>query len=138
MAKIFPFRGIRYNPKRVDVSKVVSEPYDKITPVLQKRLYQRHPQNIVRIIKGKEFADDTDENNQYTRARDFLNEWLEEGILIKEDEPAIYIYEQEYSIKGTIKTRMGFIALAQLGRGIRPHERTLTQRISTLRLSQDL
>ncbi len=56
MAKIAPFRGIRYNSNKVgDLSKVVSQPYDRVRYGLQDDYYDLHPYNIVRIIKGREY-----------------------------------------------------------------------------------
>lgn len=131
MARIFPFRGYRYNQARVrDASEVIAEPYDKITPDLQEIYYRRHPNNIVRFSKGKTAADDTPQNNQYTRARDFLEQWIADGTLKRDEPEALYIYNQEYSLgSGPTKVRHGFIALGQLEEfgkgGVKPHERTL-------------
>jgi len=37
MALIEPFRAIRYDPSRVSVAQVVTQPYDKITTEMQER-----------------------------------------------------------------------------------------------------
>ena len=52
MARIYPFRALRYNPSRVRLEDVVTQPYDKITPSMQQAYYQRSPYNLVRIILG--------------------------------------------------------------------------------------
>src|SRR5271170_65566 len=52
MARIYPFRALRYNPSRVRIEDVVTQPYDKITPSMQQAYYQRSPHNLVRIILG--------------------------------------------------------------------------------------
>ena len=60
MAKIAPFQGIRYNPHKVgDLSKVVSQPYDRVRYGLQDQYYDLHPYNIVRITKGREYDSDS-------------------------------------------------------------------------------
>lgn len=131
MAEILPFRGYIYNSKKAgDMSKVVSPPYDVISPEFQETLYQRHPYNIVRLEFGKTSADDTSESNRYTRARADFKKWQEQGVFERNDKPAIYYYTQTYKLKtGEAKNRKGFIALAKLedfGSGkIHPHERTL-------------
>ncbi|MDD5557249.1 MAG: DUF1015 domain-containing protein [bacterium] len=131
MAKIFPFRGYRYDPEKVpDISAVFTEPYDKITPELQEAYYRRHPHNIVRFTKGKTSPGDTEADNRYTRARGHLERWIADGILVREPSEAIYIYNQEYSVMGSpVRTRHGFIALGELQEfgkgGVMPHERTL-------------
>ena len=52
MARIYPFRALRYNPSRVHLEDVVTQPWDKITPSMQQAYYQRSPYNLVRIILG--------------------------------------------------------------------------------------
>lgn len=130
MGRIFPFRGICYNPPAIgDIGKVVAQPYDKIDGRLRELYYQRHPYNIARIIKGKTFPDDTPDNNQYTRARQYLYDWLSRGILKQNRVPSYYVYDEIYRLpSGEERIRRGFIALAELeefGGGIIPHERTL-------------
>jgi hypothetical protein len=53
MAYIAPFRAFRYDPAKVDPARVVTQPYDKITPQMQNRYYDAEPHNLVRIILGK-------------------------------------------------------------------------------------
>jgi len=80
MATIAAFRGIRYNPNKADdLSKVVSQPYDRIGPDLQQKYYDLHPYNITRLIKGKEYKDDRADYNVYTRAGDYDRTWLDAG-----------------------------------------------------------
>ena len=43
MARIYPFRALRYNPAIVRLEDVVTQPYDKITPSMQQSYYQRSP-----------------------------------------------------------------------------------------------
>lgn len=131
MAAIFPFRGYRYNQEKVkNVGEVFAEPYDKITPEFQEKYYRRHPWNIVRFSKGKTTLQDSPADNQYTRARAFLDACIAEKILVRDKGEALYAYEQEYSFAGgPVKTRRGFIALGGLEEfgkgGVMPHERTL-------------
>jgi uncharacterized protein (DUF1015 family) len=131
MATIYPFRGIRYDPQVVgDIAQVVAQPYDKIDKRLREIYHRRHPKNIVRIIKGETFPDDTPENSVYTRARDCFRQWLAEGTLRQDAVPALYVYDETYPLpSGCPKTRRGMIAVAELEEfskgGIIPHERTL-------------
>jgi uncharacterized protein (DUF1015 family) len=132
MAVIAPFRGILYNQEKVgDMSKVVAPPYDVISLDGQERLYQKSDYNIVRLDFGKEHPSDTKENNRYTRAASDFEAWWKSGVLVRDERPAIYIYEQDYRLKdGTLKTRKGFMALVRLEEldsgVILPHERTLS------------
>ncbi len=52
MARVYPFRALRYNPSLVRVEDCVTQPYDKITPAMQQAYYQKSPYNLVRIILG--------------------------------------------------------------------------------------
>jgi uncharacterized protein (DUF1015 family) len=130
MAKIVPFPGIRYNAHKVgDLSKVVTQPYDRIGPGLQERYYNLHPYNIVRLIKGQELGDDHADNNVYTRARDYCHCWLDAGYLLRDTAPALYVYHQTFSLPdGTELPRKAFITaleLTEFDEGIvLPHERT--------------
>ena len=132
MAKIAPFREIRYNPHKVgDLSKVVSQPYDRIGLDLQNKYYDLHPYNIVRLIRGEEFKDDAPDDNVYTRAHDYYRTWLDAGYLLRDPAPAFYVYRQTFALPdGTELTRKAFIAaleLVEFNEGIvLPHERTLS------------
>ncbi|HXI09491.1 MAG TPA: DUF1015 domain-containing protein [Thermodesulfobacteriota bacterium] len=131
MAEIIPFRGVLYNAAKVgDMNKVMAPPYDVISPKKQDELYARHPNNIVRLDLNKTTPADTDADNRYTRAAATLQKWLSEGILLRDERPALYYYTQTYTLKdGTKQTRKGFISLARLvdfGKGVHPHERTLS------------
>ena len=130
MATIKPFRAIRYNQDKIDsIDHVISQPYDRVRYGLQDQYYDLSPYNITRIIKGKETDADSETNNVYTRANDYLNQWLEEGILIREDQPAYYVYHQTFSLpSGETITRKAFInafELSHFQEGIvLPHEKT--------------
>ena len=68
MAHISPFRALRYDPARVSLPQVVTQPYDKITPEMQAQYHADSPYNLVRIILGKQEPTDTSEDRQH-RAR---------------------------------------------------------------------
>jgi len=130
MATIKSFRGTRYNPEEIDdLSSVVSQPYDRVRHGLQDKYYDQSPYNVVRIIRGKEEPEDGEEENVYTRARDYYESWLDEGVLKREDAPALYVLRQSFTLPdGTEKTRQGLIAALELvpfDEGtVLPHERT--------------
>ncbi len=131
MAKIVPFRGVRYNLAQVKTAAaVMAPPYDVISPELQENLYQRSPHNVVRIDLAKTTLMDTDADNRYTRAAVEFQAWQQEGMLVRDDEPSIYLYDQKYPTEsGEVVVRKGFIALTRLedfSTGmVKPHEKTL-------------
>jgi uncharacterized protein (DUF1015 family) len=116
MAVVKPFRGIHYNLDRFnDMRAVVSQPYDRIDQNLQDEYYQLSPYNVVRIILGKaESGDSSDGPNMYTRALDYFRQWVQEGVLVRENEPAFYVYEQSFTVEGQPYTRLGLIAAVEL------------------------
>jgi len=130
MAEILPFRGVLFDPAKVgEVARVVAPPYDVIGPVEQATLYDRHPCNIIRLELGRERPDDGAEHSRYTRAKRYLEDWLREGTLRRDDRPAIYLYSVEYRLRsGQVRTMRGFLSLVTLedfGTGrIFPHENT--------------
>ena len=132
MAKIYPFRSLRYALDRVPIEKVVTQPYDKISPKMQERYYSLHPNNIVRIICGTSSPDDSPANNVYTRAAGYLKRWRETSILQQLPEPAFFIYFQRFKVPGEteVRLRKGFVGVGQLedyaSKVVFPHERTLT------------
>ncbi len=123
MARLYPFRALRYDTSRVNMADVVTQPYDKISPAMQDAYYNKSPYNLVRIVLGKREPGDTGANNVYTRAAATMQAWRAEGILREEAEPALYGYSQTYTVPGTgaaancepeVRERRGFIALGQL------------------------
>jgi len=132
MANIIPFKGLRYNQEKVsNLAAVVTPPYDIIDENAQARYYAEHPANIIRLELGLIFSQDTTDNNRYTRAIQYLEKWLQDEILISENKPALYVYQQEFNLKGTWRTRTGFICGLKVEPyetgNILPHEETLSK-----------
>jgi uncharacterized protein (DUF1015 family) len=131
MAEIRPFAALRYDPARVALEKVLTQPYDKISPEMQQRYAALSPHNFIHVEKGLPQPDDSPDQNVYTRAAARLEEWQRAGVLVREAAPSLYIYDQEFAVPGTAqkKTRRGLIALARLedysAGVVHRHERTL-------------
>lgn len=132
MAEVHSFRAFRYDTNRVSLKDVLTQPYDKITPAMQGRYYAASPYNLVAIEKGKVSADDTPQNNVYTRAAQKIEEWIAQKILVRDAAPSIYVYSQEFLVPGTNmrRLRIGFIALGRVegydAQVVFRHERTLS------------
>ncbi|MEA3493909.1 MAG: DUF1015 domain-containing protein [Candidatus Margulisiibacteriota bacterium] len=132
MVKLFPFEGILYNKgKFKKLDNLFTPPYDVIDDKMQEDFYNLHDFNFIRLILGKEFSSDGEYNNKYIRSAAFLEGWLRHRILIKDEKPSFYIYEQRFSLEGKKFTRLGFFALLRLedmGRGkVFPHEETYSR-----------
>jgi len=132
MALVQPFRAYRYNPDLAPFDKVLTQPYDKITPAMQEQYYAANPHNLIAIEKGRTFQDDTPQNNVYTRAAASLHGWIAQNVIQQDAAPAFYAYTQEYIVPGTStrRTRQGFIGLGRLedysANVIFRHEHTLS------------
>jgi uncharacterized protein (DUF1015 family) len=133
MARIFPFRALRYNLAQVAARDVVTQPYDKITPAMQQAYYQRSPWNLVRIVLRLPELFDGDGAVYVNAARDFAA-WRASGILAQEREPCIFAYSQHFAVPGqpgVVRERRGFIALGELydySQGVVfRHEQTLSK-----------
>jgi uncharacterized protein (DUF1015 family) len=139
MARVYPFRALRYNPSVVRPEDVVTQPYDKITPAMQQAYYQRSPYNLVRIILGLPQLFDSHQTAEgdgdiYARAARDFRDWRKGGILSQESEPCIFAYSQRFSIPGKpgeVQERRGLIALGELydydEKVVFRHEQTLSK-----------
>jgi uncharacterized protein (DUF1015 family) len=116
MADIFPFQAYRYNLQRVKPADVLTQPYDKITPAMQRHYLGSSPYNLITVEKGEPRAADSPSDNVYTRAEQALKQWIAEDILVRDSSPGIYVYSQEYSVPDSSqrRTRSGFIALGRV------------------------
>jgi len=130
MAVIKPFRGIRYNTETLNIEKVVTPPYDVISEAEQDAYHACHPQNIIRLILGKQFLSDNQTNNRYTRAAECYETWQSQNYFKRDDMPAFYFTAMDFSVDDKRYTRFGLIALVKLERldsgVIKPHEKTFT------------
>ncbi|MBI2152328.1 MAG: DUF1015 domain-containing protein [Candidatus Rokubacteria bacterium] len=127
--KIRPVRGYRYNPAKVpDLSRVVAPPYDQIDAEARDALYALHPWNFVRVTLGRPEPGDAGDADRHRRARECLDRWTAEQVLVRDAEPALYPVLATYQVGGETLSRMGFIclgALTEYDEGVvLPHERT--------------
>jgi uncharacterized protein (DUF1015 family) len=132
MADIRSFRALRYDPRRVPLAEVVTQPYDKITPAMQAGYYGANPFNLVRIILGRKNESDTPTDNVYTRAAAYGREWRQDGISRQDEAPSIYPYAQVFATPAGKKLeRRGFIALGRVedyaAKVVFRHEQTLAK-----------
>ncbi|MBI4753050.1 DUF1015 family protein, partial [Candidatus Desantisbacteria bacterium] len=114
MVDIRPFKGISYNPKKVNLSSVVSPPYDVISPAGQEFYYDQDEHNIIRVILGKEHVDDSQLNNKYSRAKNYLSKWIQGETLQQDDHEGIYVYRQTFSVRDKVCSLTGMVALVRL------------------------
>jgi uncharacterized protein (DUF1015 family) len=122
-----PFRGLRYDPELVDLTRVTSPPYDVIDAAGAAALEEASEHNVVRLILPR---DDASEGDRYLRAADTLRRWRSEGILRPDPQPALYVYEQASSTHAQ-RGLLGALALSPAEDGIvLPHENTMSGTVS--------
>jgi uncharacterized protein (DUF1015 family) len=116
MAQVYPFRAFRYNPARAVFDRVLTQPYDKISPAMQEKYYASDPHNLIAVEKGRAYPSDTPQNNVYTRAGAAIEDWVHTQVVVQDPAPSFYAYTQEYTAPGTAerRTRRGFIGAGKL------------------------
>jgi uncharacterized protein (DUF1015 family) len=132
VAVVKPFRGLRYNLDRIsDLSAVITPPYDVISAAEQLRYYKLNPYNVIRLDYGIDEPKDTSNDNKYTRASCYVKQWLDEGLLIREDRPALYLIKHLFTHNDRVYNRFSLmtrVKLEDLNTGcIRPHEKTMSK-----------
>ncbi|MCF0090053.1 hypothetical protein B0E37_05156 [Streptomyces sp. MH192] len=116
-----PFRGLRYDPRRVgSLAAVTSPPYDVVVrPDGLLHLESADPHNIVRLILPQ--AGTPAARNE--RAADTLNRWIAEGVLARDPAPALYVYEQRDGEGLLQRGLIGALRLSEPSDGlVLPHE----------------
>ena len=123
MAQIEPLRALHYNLEKTGgLQDVIAPPYDVIDAAQRAELQARSPYNVVGI-------DLPQGDDPYANAAEKLAEWRQDQIIVQDEQPALWVLEQEYTgPDGERRTRRGFLARVRVneyGPGrIRPHERT--------------
>jgi uncharacterized protein (DUF1015 family) len=95
MAKIKPFRGLR--PKPEFASKIASKPYDVLSSDEARKLVKDNPDSFLRVVKAEVDFDpsvDTHSTEVYEKSSENLKRLSSEGLMIQDDAPCFYIYQQ--------------------------------------------
>ncbi len=125
MADVQPLQTLRYETAvSGPLEDVIAPPYDVIDDELRARLVDRSSHNVVEIDLPRSNGGDP-----YEHAAETMSSWRSAGVLVREDEPAIWVLRQEYTgPDGRALVRSGLLARVRVedyGAGrIRPHERT--------------
>ena len=103
-------------------------PFDVISKQERERLYADSEFNVIRLESGVDEPGDIPGNDRYTRAAELQAEWLESGVLRKDDSPSFYVIQETFSFAGKDYIRQGLISevrLEEFNKGIvLPHEFT--------------
>jgi uncharacterized protein (DUF1015 family) len=123
MALLKPFRALRYDVGTAGpLDRLVAPPHDVIDEEAKARLLEASPYNAVRLVR----PDDVGE------AARLLHAWREDGVLVRDEQPAVWLLEEEFAgPDGSPRRRRGIAARVRLepytGGAVLPHERTFTR-----------
>jgi uncharacterized protein (DUF1015 family) len=135
MVKIAPFKGVVYNSGELERegAKLVTLPYDVISPEMREAYLDSHPHNFLHLDLGRVFPDDPDPMAWHRRSAEILSHWLSQGLLVRRDQPSIILMDTEWAhpLTGRKMTRHGLICLLRLMEGskssrVRLHEKTFS------------
>jgi uncharacterized protein (DUF1015 family) len=127
MAQVQPLKALHYDLEKTGgLQPVVAPPYDVIDPELRSKLESQSEYNVVAIDLPLATSESDD---IYANAAAILERWRADGVIVQDEEGAIWPLEQDYTgPDGQPRTRRGFLARVRVddyGPGkIRPHERT--------------
>lgn len=125
---MLPLAGLRYAAPVADLPRLISPPYDVITPREADELRALSPHNVVQL----ELPADTDgqPGSRYTAAAERARQWRGDGTLRREARPTYYLSETQFEYAGRHERRRDL--LATLGAEpwssgvVLPHEHTMS------------
>ncbi len=131
MPELTPFSGVRYATTDGELKDLVCPPYDVISSEEQQRLYARHEHNAIRLELPRPERAGEARAERYRRADRLFRQWLEQGVLVRDRDPSLYVYRQDF-VAPTREHRqvtgvLGALRLEEFGAtaGVLPHERTM-------------
>ena len=129
MAIVRPFKGIR--PSEKFAEKVISLPYDVMNRKEAKNMAEGNPYSFLHICRSEiDLSDDINPYDEkvYEKAGCNIDKFLDDGVLIKEQQPVIYIYRQVMNGR----TQTGIVACVSideyLNNTIKRHELTRVEK----------
>ncbi|MHB8050619.1 MAG: DUF1015 domain-containing protein [Coriobacteriia bacterium] len=135
MSLVHPFRARMYRHEPgADLSALTAPPYDVVSPEDRAALLARDPHNVVALELPDGPLDPETPGNRYETGQATWQRWFDEGVLVEDDSPAIYVVEQSWEHDGRLVRRRGFVGAVRLhpfsDGVVLPHERTLPKAIN--------
>lgn len=130
MAQFLPFHGLRYAVNGDQLAQLICPPYDVIKGAARDELLARDAHNIVAVELAARYGESASPE-QYAHSAALLKEWVAQGVLVRDD-AAYYIYEQQFAVPGHVgevlrrRGVLGALTLEEFGKGVQPHEFTLS------------
>ena len=114
MTEIKPFSAVVFNTEKIKkMEEVVCPPYDVISEADQERYRDQSRHNFIHVLLNNDAGGD----EKYRKAAQRFRDWFKQGILTRDEKPAVYFYSQHYKLRGETKTRNGFISMMRLKEG---------------------
>ncbi|MDP7162539.1 MAG: DUF1015 domain-containing protein [Phycisphaerae bacterium] len=122
------FRGWRYRMSDDrDVSTLIAPPYDVVSAGCKRALLAGCERNIVAVDLPHVPPEQAGPDRAYARAAETLDQWKAGGLLVQDERPCVYLYQQTYTWAGKTHTRRAIICglrVTESGRDVIPHEHT--------------
>jgi uncharacterized protein (DUF1015 family) len=126
--EIRPFRGWRYRAAAgSDISAYLAPPYDILSAQAKEALLAKSRHNIAAVDLPHVPPSEAGPEEVYAQAGQRLRQWIESGVLCREDRPSFYAYRQDFTWAGATYSRRAMIAsirLSPFGQDVLPHEHT--------------
>jgi len=135
VADVKPFKGYRFALDNPDsLGSYCAPPYDMLDDAMVTALYGKHENNVVRITQNLREPADSANKDRHVRAAGFLREWIDRGIIKRDESDSVYVYRQQFTIdkngKPAAYERTGICVLVKLvgfdENVVFPHEYTLS------------
>lgn len=129
MATVRPFRALRPSGKAVE--EVISLPYDVMNRKEAKEMAKDSPNSFLHITRAEIDLDDSIpayDDRVYKQGRDNLEAFIDKGVLVRDSDPAFYIYRQR--MNGNTQTGLvACVAVAEYENNtIKKHELTRVEK----------
>jgi len=131
MPKLSPFPAIRYATDDGEITTRIAPPYDVLDEGPKQELLAEDPHNIVAVDLPVTPPKTVGPDAAYAAAGETMRQWLEAGVLVRDEAPSVTVYEQRYELDGQTKSRVGLIAAVGVeafnrpGGGVFRHEQTI-------------
>jgi uncharacterized protein (DUF1015 family) len=121
--RLDPLRAWRFVAGMVSaLGAVTSPPYDVLEPAIVRRLTDSDLHNMVRLILPR----DPDLGpGRYDEPAERLARWQHDGVVIQDERPALYVYEQLLG-NAVLVGLIGALGLDPMRRVVLPHENVMS------------
>lgn len=129
MPRLHPLRAVRYAAD-ADITTKIAPPYDVLDEGPKQTLLQRDPVNIVAIDLPVTPPKTVGPDAAYEAAGETYRDWLSRAVIKQDHTPALFAYEQEYTVGDQLFKRRGLIGTLDAEEfnqthGIFRHEQTI-------------